>query len=148
MKEECDWPETISGEYSNTEGDNGGPTKFGIDLTSYRKNHPDSNEDSIKNLTYEESQQVYWDDYWIKFKCENHEFPLGEVFYNSHENGGHPDVWINQCEGNASKFLDLQEQYYKDLCAYWKKHGRKDPEKFLPDWLGRTKRLRTFLNIS
>jgi hypothetical protein len=139
MKEECSWPEDRSGQYSNTPGDPGGPTKFGIDQRS-------SPRVNIRQLTYDQAMEIYWNQYWVGHGVEEHAYPLGEAFMNSCVNGGHPDVWVKL--GDAKKFIEAQEQYYKDLCAYWKRKGKPDPYKFLPDWLGRTARLRTYLHLN
>lgn len=146
LEEECDWPRDKSGQYSNDLDDPGGETKFGIDVRGYRAMHPGQSI-NIKSLTVDQAINIYWMDYWLRPGVESHPFPLGEVFCNSKVNGGHPDIWINQCGGDAGKFLDFQRQYYRDLCAYWSKKGKHDPYKYLSDWLGRCDRLAKFLNL-
>lgn len=146
-KWECSYPDDKSGQYSNDPDDPGGPTKFGVDLTSAKLDHPTWTINDIKALTYIQSLDIYWTDYWKRFNVEKYAYPLGEVYFNAKQNGGHPDTWITQCDNDAKKFVDLQEQYYKDLCLYWKNHGKNDPYKYLPGWLNRTTDLRKYLNL-
>jgi lysozyme family protein len=148
FKWECDWPEDQSGQFSNDPDDPGGATKFGVDLRSASLDHPSWTITDIQNLTYTDALDIYWNDYWQRFNVEQYAFPLGEVYFNAKQNGGHPDVWIQQCKGDAGQFVDLQEQYYRDLCQYWQDHNKPDPYKFLPGWLNRTADLRSYLQIS
>ena len=51
------------GGHVNDDRDPGGETKFGISKRSY------PNED-IKNLTKARAREIYFDDYWVKMKCD------------------------------------------------------------------------------
>lgn len=146
FKEECDYPGDKSGQFSDDADDPGGQTKWGIDLRGYKDKHPGKSI-NIRALTYEQAVEIYWQDYWTLPGIESIPYPLGEAACNSFVNGGHPVEWLKQCDGDASRFIELQEQYYKDLCAYWKRKGKPRPYKYLPAWLARTARLRTFLKL-
>lgn len=148
MKEECDWPNDKSGQLSNDSDDPGSTTRFGIDFTSYHRDHPNSTKKDIINLTYEKAINIYWEDYWQKHNIESISYSLGECMMNTFVNGGHPIEWQRECGGDPSKFISLQEKYYKDLCAYWSKNGKHDPYKYLPGWLNRTTDLRKYLKLA
>lgn len=145
LKEECDWPSVKTGEYSNDPDDPGGETKWGIDLRGYKNKHPGKSID-IQQLTEEQALQIYWEDYWVTPMVEKFPYPLGEAYCNCEVNGGHPTEWVKL--GDASKFIDAQAQYYKDLCDFWAKKGKHEPYKYLPGWLGRCQRLRAFLHVA
>jgi len=154
LKEECNYPRDKSGQYSNLVNDSGGPTKWGIDLRGQKDYAKQFGEDPsvwtqarIKNLTLDQALNVYALFYWTgpptkPHNCESLAPLLGEATMNSWVNGGKPTLWLAQCSGSASIYLNLQESYYHDIVK-----RRPSQAEFLPDWLGRTKRLRAFLGI-
>jgi len=154
LKEECDYPRDKSGQYSNTPGDDGGPTKFGIDLRGQRAYAVQFGEDPdawdmarIKALTIDQALEVYWKFYWNgspshPHRCEALAADLGEVTMNSWVNGGKPTAWLQQCAGSPLNYIALQEDYYRSLAARIP-HDRQ----FLPDWLGRSERLKRYLGL-
>lgn len=148
LKWECDWKSRTDGELTRDKNDNGGTTRWGIDFTSYHKDHPDSSEDDIVNLTYEKALDIYWRDYWTKHNIESYSYGIGECLMNTFVNGGYPNEWLKSSGGDPTKYIDAQEQYYKDLCEYWKKKKKNEPYKYLPGWLNRTEDLRQYLKIS
>ena len=80
----------IEGGYVNDPTDRGGETKYGISKKSYP--HLD-----IKNLTLEQAQQIYWEDFW-KASGSHHmiKYELAlELF----------DTGVNMGQGIARKFL-------------------------------------------
>jgi len=117
--------------YENDPDDPGGATKYGID----QRSHPNTN---IKNLTASDATDIYWSE-WIKDGCEHITPPLDWVFFNACVNCGmsRAQEWIRGSGRDASKFLDLQEDFYEEL-------ARKKPtsRKFLKGWLARTEDLR------
>lgn len=56
------------GGYVNNPKDPGGETKFGISKRAYP--HLD-----IKNLTREQADEIYFNDFWLKMKCDH--MPIG-----------------------------------------------------------------------
>jgi lysozyme family protein len=57
-----DYLMAFEGGYSNDPDDPGGETKYGISKRQY----PDLD---IKNLTIHQAKEIYWRDYWTKYKC-------------------------------------------------------------------------------
>lgn len=148
LKEECDWPNDKSGEFTDDPDDNGSATRFGIDLTSYKKDHPLATKDTIRNLTYDDAVDIYWRDYWTKHNIESISYPMGECMMNTFVNGGYALEWQKQSNNDASNYVDLQEKYYYNLCDYWERKGKKNPRKYLSDWIGRCNRLKEFLKLN
>lgn len=154
LKEECDYPRDQSGQYSNTPGDDGGPTKWGIDLRGQKAYAQAFGEDpsiwtpdSIRALTLDNAMEIYWKNYWSgppsrPHNCESLPAKLGEVTMNSWVNGGKPTLWTQECHGDGAAYINLQEDYYRDL-ARRVPHDRQ----FLSDWLGRSERLRRYLAL-
>lgn len=143
LQEECNYPTRTDGEPSNDPDDPGGYTKFGIDQASHSE---PGNVIDVKNLTYEMAMQVYFDypsQGWLQCLIENRPAKLGEAYFNCVVNAGPGaarKIALQASPGNYTDFLDYQESYYISLT---KKNLHL--AKFLPDWLGRTRRLRTFL---
>lgn len=117
--------------YENDPDDPGGATKYGID----QRSHPHIN---IKNLTVSEATDIYWNE-WITDGCTHIPQPLDWVFFNACVNCGmaRASAWMRDSGRNASKFLDLQEDFYKELAR-----RRPTSRKFLNGWLARTEDLR------
>jgi len=58
--------------YSNTPGDNGGPTKWGVTLKllqDYRKDHTLSADD-VKALSYDEAQHIFREAFYVPMRCD------------------------------------------------------------------------------
>lgn len=128
--------------FENDLDDPGGATKFGIDQRSHPK-------EDIRNLTEARAKQIYWDEYWLKYDCENYAYPLGEVVFNCCVNAGwgrakeilakvYDDV---SSETRARQFLDEMDGFYRRL-ADQKPRMRK----FLKGWLNRTNALRKLIS--
>jgi lysozyme family protein len=77
------------GGYGNDPNDPGGETHFGISKRAYP--HLD-----IKNLTKEEAEAIYHEDYWNKAKCPELSYPLDMVVF---------DTAVNLGVGRALGFL-------------------------------------------
>ena len=127
------------GGYDNDPDDPGGETKFGID----KRSHP---EVDIRNLTREAAAEIYWHDYWVKFGCEWHAEPLGEVFFNACVNcgAGRARLLLQALPvpHTAGAFLEAQEAFYRRLVA-----GKPGLAKFLKGWLNRTADLRRWARV-
>lgn len=137
--------------FENDPDDPGGATKFGVDLRSYLSDHPGASVKDILNLTADQAQQIYWDDYWNRYHCEDMPYPLGEVYFNCCVNCGlsRARTLFQQATGDpkpavvATNFLDYQDSFYRRLAA-----ARPSSGKFLAGWLNRTADLRKFLSIA
>ena len=77
------------GGYTNDPADPGGETNYGID----KRSHADVD---IKALTVEQATDIYFAEYWIKYKCDAYAAPLGEVYF---------DCCVNNGAKQANKFL-------------------------------------------
>lgn len=123
--------------FENDPDDPGGATKFGID----QRSHPKEN---IRNLTEARAIEIYWNEYWQRYHCEQYPFPMGEVVFNCCVNAGwgRAEKILEAGNRDANSFLKAQEQFYRNLAA-----SRASSAKFLKGWLNRTQALRKFLDI-
>ena len=146
LKEECNWPERADGEPSNDPNDPGGYTRFGIDQSSHSE--PGRVID-VKGLTYSSALQVYYDypaQGWLQAGIESMPPKWGEAYFNCTVNAGPGAarrIAAQASPGTFSDFLDFQESYY---IALTKKNAHLAG--FLPDWLGRTRRLKNYLQLA
>ena len=69
------------GGYSNDKVDPGGETNFGISKRQY----PDID---IKNLTVERAKEIYYQDYWLKGKCDKLPINLQAIYFDMCVNFG------------------------------------------------------------
>lgn len=150
--------------YENDPDDPGGATKFGID----KRSHPSLN---IKNLTAEQATEIYWDEYWVRWKCDDFPFPMNWVWFDTCVNCGigrslkclpsgygltrtlayssNPDArkhkaeWVGKAKATSpSAFLDQRDAFYRRLAE-----SRPSSQKYLKGWLNRTEDLRKTLHI-
>lgn len=142
------------GGYDNDPDDPGGETKYGID----KRSHPG---EDIKNLTKDRAREIYWQEYWLKAKCEQLPPRAGEVVMNIAVNAGHgrASKWLQQALGVTAdgiigpktlqaaalytgdlseKLLDRTEEHYRSIAR-----GRL--AKFLRGWLNRNNSLRRYV---
>lgn len=69
------------GGYVNHPSDPGGETNFGIAKKFYP--HLD-----IKNLTEKQAKEIYYNDYWLKLKCDKMPLPVALMVFDSGVNQG------------------------------------------------------------
>ena len=137
MHEECSWPEDKTGQPSNDPNDPGGYTIFGLD----QRSHPTLN---LHMMDYGNAVMVYFNE-WEQEGCETMPSNIGEVFFNCCVNCGFSEakqLLARSSPGTAGDFLDYQESFYTHLVA-----AKPNLAQYLSDWLGRTKRLRQFLQV-
>lgn len=79
------------GGYVNNKNDPGGETKYGISKRQY----PDIKD--IKNLSVEAAKQIYFLDFWKKYKCDQ--------FINSNIASKYLDVIVNTGPTQGTKIL-------------------------------------------
>ena len=147
------------GGYSDTPGDPGGPTNFGITLATLKayEGNPNLTAQDVKNLTPAKAKEIYRSNYWNRMQCGA--LPAGldlEVF----------DFGVNAGPGEAVKALqrivgvtadgsigpitlaaigqfkprDLISQYSEARLAYYK--GLNNPE-FEQGWTARVAQIQT-----
>lgn len=118
--------------YENDLDDAGGATKYGID----KRSHPNVD---IKNLTAEKAMDIYWNEYWIKYACDDFDWPMSFIFFNCCVNCGigRANKILKISSKDPKKFLDEQDAFYRRLAEV-----RPVSKKFLKGWLNRTSDLR------
>ena len=142
--------------YVNDPDDMGGETKFGVAT----KANPDLN---IRNLTWHQAKEVYFNRYWLAGKCDKLPSRVAVL---------HFDVCVNNGVGRAAIFLqrsiavtpdgaigpatlaklnavdpiavcnrisDIREQFYRDIVT-----NKPVQVKFLAGWLRRNNELRAY----
>ena len=95
------------GGYTNDKNDPGGETKFGISKRSYP-------ELDISKLTLEQAKKIYYENYWLKSGCQNMEYPLNLVVFDTAVNMGRSragKIWEKSC-GDWREFLLLRLYTY------------------------------------
>jgi len=95
------------GGYSNDSRDPGGETKFGISKRSYP-------ELDISKLTLKQAKEIYYQNYWLKAGCQNMEYPLNLVVFDTAVNMGRrraEELWEKSC-GDWREFLLLRLHTY------------------------------------
>ncbi|MEZ5997825.1 MAG: glycosyl hydrolase 108 family protein [Hyphomonas sp.] len=80
------------GGYSNHPNDRGGETNFGITAAVYNKWRKAQGEpiQSVKLLTHQEAQQIYWSNYWLAAGCDVCRRPLDVLMFDAAVNHGAP----------------------------------------------------------
>jgi lysozyme family protein len=92
----------------------------------------------IKNLTEDQALEIYWNEF-IRYASEYEKPPMDWVFFNACVNCGigRANKLLKESGGNPSKFLDLQEDFYKIISDH-----NPNLKKFLKGWIARTEDLR------
>lgn len=147
--------------YTNRKNDNGGPTKYGITLATWRKVGYDKNgdgvlnEEDVKLLTEEDFHRVFKENYWNACKADKIQDQsvanmLVDFAYNSGVNKAvkHLQLVLGiTADGiignktlhsiNKSNGERLFEALKKDRKAYLKRIAVGDQKGFLKGWLRR-----------
>jgi lysozyme family protein len=123
--------------YENDPDDPGGATKYGIDQASHKSV-------DIKNLTEEQAEQIYWND-WIKYGCDHIPYPLNWCFFDTAENQGleRAQLWLKNCGGSPKKYLDFRIDKYKSIASH-----NPPLAKFLKGWIARVNDLSKEIGIA
>jgi len=145
------------GGYTNDPDDPGGETNYGID----KRSHPDVN---IKDLTEEEAKDIYFNEYWKRFNCEQFAKPVGEVYFDCCVNTGakQSNKFLQRAAGTepdgiigpktlaaihkadayklAFKVIDQRQTFYENLA-----YNKTPLKKFLKGWTNRNTNLRNYI---
>jgi len=123
--------------YENDPSDPGGETKFGLD----KRSHPHLD---IRNLTAGEATKVYWTEY-CNLHCDEYAPQFDWIYFNCCVNCGvgRATKIKSQSGINGSKFLDIQNMFYRELA-----HRRPSSMKYLKGWLARTEDLRKVTGLA
>ncbi len=95
------------GGYSNDGRDPGGETKFGISKRSYP-------ELDISKLTLEQAKEIYYQNYWLKSKCDELPAPLNIIVFDTSVNMGRSraeEIW-EKTNGDWKDYLLLRLYTY------------------------------------
>src|SRR5882724_7431962 len=88
-----EWVLDREGRYlEDVPGDQGGLTHFGIDYAS-AQNWGFTPRD-IRNLTEEQSKEIYFDRYWLATGAPDLPYPVGELICDIRINGGSGGFWL------------------------------------------------------
>jgi hypothetical protein len=113
--------------YENDPDDPGGETRYGID----KRSHP---KEDIRNMTADRASQIYWDEYYMKHRCDHMRAPLDWILFNACVNCG----WLRasklliESEGSPGRFIQAQAAFYRRLAALKPK-----AQKYLKGWINR-----------
>lgn len=130
------------GGYVNDPDDPGGETKYGISKLA----HPDMD---IKSLTVDQAKAIYYDEYWLRNRCDTLSLALSVAYFDTCVNLGGGRAWGLLVDSRASQSVDdlaaasllLNERrdFYLELV-------KKKPllEKFIRGWLSRVEQLRDY----
>ena len=123
--------------YENDPSDPGGCTRFGID----QRSHPHVD---IKNLTADQAAGIYWTEY-CNLHCDEYAPQFDWIYFNCCVNCGvgRATKIKSQSGINGSKFLDIQNMFYRELA-----HRRPSSMKYLKGWLARTEDLRKVTGLA
>ncbi len=134
------------GGYSNHKEDKGGATNFGVTQRTYddycrRNNLTPKN---VKDLTKDETVQIYYDDYWKKSGADkaNNIFESIVLFDTAVLHGvGKAKSFYQKANGNPYEILSLRKEHYKQ-----KIEDDESQMKFFNGWNNRVNRLEKMLN--
>jgi len=114
------------GKLHKVSGDAGGWTKWGI-ASAY---HPNVD---VPNLTKERAMEIYYDDYWLRYKCHEKPYPSNVVCFEMAVNPGPRVLYLVPPGYDWKDLVIYRLDYYMDRIA-------ENPEKvkFAQGWDNRT----------
>lgn len=135
------------GGYSNTPGDNGGPTNYGITIADYRSyiNKAGTASD-VKAMTVSQAATIYKAKYWDALNCDN--LPSGVDYtcfdYGVNSGLGRPRKALQRFKSQVGTILidsiNNERVGFLKTLAYEQPHDAK----FLKGWLARVERVRAY----
>jgi hypothetical protein len=94
----------------------------------------------IKNLTVDQAKEIYHKDYWSYMKCEDLEWPLCLVHFDTGVNCGYGTA--KNIYGNSNNDV---EEYLRRREGYYNSRTQRLKTQFLKGWLNRLKLLRKYI---
>lgn len=82
------WLIPEEGGYGNDPNDPGGPTKYGIDTKDDKQYWTALGVKDLRDLTIDQAGQIFREQYWVKFKCDQMPSPVAQVHFNYAVNTG------------------------------------------------------------
>lgn len=133
--------------YTNTPGDNGGPTKAGITLTDVRKYvKRNATAQDVRNLTLDQAKSIYKYKYWDTLGCDD--LPAGVDYtcfdYGVNSGLGRPRKALQQFQSLSGVSLidainNERTAFLRNLAA-----RQQHDQQFLHGWLARVERVRAY----
>ncbi len=126
-----------NGGYTKDPKDLGGETKYGIS----KRYHPNVD---IANLTPEQAEEIYRNEYWDPSNCDSLVFPLCTVVFDTSVWAGvsRSIGWLRLAE-NTNQFINMRRMY-----CYKRVNEKPDQVRFLSGWLTRCGDLVKFVDIN
>lgn len=135
------------GGYSNTPGDNGGPTNFGITIADYRMYIKKSGTASdVKNMSVSQAAVIYKTKYWDALGCDT--LPSGVDYtcfdYGVNSGLGRPRRALQRFKSKTGTDLinainDERTAFLRGLAA-----TQAHDQQFLKGWMARVMRVRSY----
>lgn len=135
------------GGYSNTPGDNGGPTNYGITIADYRKyiNKAGTAAD-VKGMTVDQAKVVYKARYWDALDCDNLASGVDYTCFDYGVNSGvgRPRKALQRFK--SLKVLPLIDAINNERTAFLRSLAstQAHDQQFLRGWLSRVERVRAY----
>lgn len=130
------------GGYSNTPGDNGGPTNFGITITDYRKYiKKTGTATDVKNMSVDEAKVIYRQKYWNSLGCDNLASGVDYTVFDYGVNSGvgRPRTCLKRFNLTGVALINAIND---ERVGFLKNIGVGHNAKFLTGWLARVARVR------
>ena len=134
-------------EYTDTPGDNGGPTKYGITLTDVKRFiKRNATSEDVRSLSLNQAKNIYKLKYWDALSCDD--LPAGVDYtcfdYGVNSGLSRPRKALQQFKYlSGTKLIDAinneRTAFLKGLAA-----SQKHDEQFLTGWLNRVERVRNY----
>lgn len=157
FKKGVDFTFRWEGIYSNDKDDPGGPTKYGITLATLQDAGKDLNQDGIvdiediKQLTLEDSKQIYKERYWDAMGCdqlvEKGDWPMALVAFDTAVNCGvsRTTRWLREVQDKGQTYISLlnfRVIHYLNLI-----NKRPVMAKYKNGWMNRVNDLKKYIDI-
>lgn len=115
------------GGYVNDPSDRGGETKYGISKRAYPRL-------DIKNLTKEQAQEIYLNDYWKASGADKLPWPLSLYVFDTAVNMGVKRAldFLKKSNGSVSEYAKLRGAFYTRIAE-----RRPSSMKFMKGWTNR-----------
>ena len=131
--------------YSNTPGDNGGPTKYGVTIADVRRYvNKNATAQDVRALTLDQAKDIYKSKYWDALSCDD--LPSGVDYtcfdYGVNSGLGRPRKVLSQFKSLSG--IKLIDAINDERESFLRKIGVGHNAQFLNGWLARVSRVRSF----
>lgn len=138
------------GGYSNTPGDNGGPTKYGITIVDVRKYvKKNATAQDVRNLSLVEASNIYKSKYWDTLSCDDLSSGVDYTCFDYGVNSG-----LGRPRKALSRFksvtgTDLIDAINNERTGFLKAlaASQAHDKQFLKGWIARVERVRSYSKV-